>query len=243
ILTLYTPDHGKLHAIAKGVRRASSRRAGHLDLFSRVSVLVHQGRNLGVLSQAELVEHFPGLRTDLAASGLAHYVCELTDSFVPDGLANAKLYGQLAAVVRRLALDPSIILVRAFELALLDASGYRPELHHCVGCGQPITPGANVFSASLGGVLCPQCQTGDPSAPPISDGALKLMRNLQTSPAEVLKLESVDIRLIQETEARLQEYITYRLERRPRSVSVLQRVERTLHANTGVGAQSSPSEP
>jgi len=228
ILTLYTPDHGKLHAIAKGVRRSKSRSAGHLDLFSRTSVLIAQGRNLGVASQAQLLEHFDGLRTNLTASGYAHYVCELIDSFVPDGLANRVLYHQHVSTLRNLAAGQSILTVRAFELSLLDAAGYRPELHHCLGCGSEIVPGKNHFSVALGGVLCPDCVADDIGAKAISDPALKLLRNLQINPTQVLKLESVDTRVGREIETRLHEYISYRLERRPKSVSVLERIESRL---------------
>jgi len=228
ILTLYTPYHGKLRAIAKGVRRAKSRSAGHLDLFNRSELLVAQGRNLGVVSQPQMLERLDGLRNDLAATGFAHYVCELLDAFMPDGLANTALYGALTTTLQRLASAPSPLTVRAFELILLDAAGYRPELHHCLGCGRPVVPGENRFSVALGGIICPDCASEDHAAKPVTDHALKLLRNLQTNPEQILRLQSVDARLAREIESRLGEYIAYRLERRPKSVAVIERIETRL---------------
>jgi DNA repair protein RecO (recombination protein O) len=228
ILTLYTPERGKLHVIAKGVRRAKSHNAGHLELFNRCSLVVYAGRNLGVLGSAELVENFPQFRQNLEASGFAHYVCELIDLFVPEGLANPSLFETQLKTLRLLGQGSSFLVVRAFELALLDTSGYRPELRHCVGCGRAIQAGDNRLSNRLGGVLCNDCVGQDLDSQRISNTTLKLLRNLQRQPDRVLRLESVDAGVGRETETRLREYITYLLERHPKSVSVLQRVAETL---------------
>lgn len=224
IITLFTPEHGKIRAIAKGVRRSRSKSAGHLDLFTRCMVLVARGRNLDIVTQAQALEYFPAFRTDLAAAGYAHYLAELLDSFVPDDLPNAQLYALLQTSLRRLNEEPLPLGIRAFEVALLDLSGYRPELHTCLGCGKQIVPEENHFSSALGGVLCPACAGQDPAAMPISIPALKLLRHLQTGPERVLTLQSVDARLGREVESRIHEYLIYRLEKRPKSIGVLERM-------------------
>src|SRR5437588_93894 len=86
ILTLYTPNSGKLRAIAKGVRRTKSRMAGHLDLFTRSNMLVARGRQLDIVTQAETIESFRSMRDDLSRVSLAHYVAELVDSFTAEQL-------------------------------------------------------------------------------------------------------------------------------------------------------------
>lgn len=235
ILTLFTTSRGKLHAIAKGVRRAKSRSAGHLDLFTRSSVLIAQGRNLGIVSEAHMVEPFAGLRVDLRAAGTAHYACELVDSFLPDNLPNGGVYELLILTLRGLATDSSSLTIRHFEMRLLDVLGYRPELWYCVNCGSVIQPGPNRFSAATGGIICPNCHTADVKSSPISDPALKLLRNLQRSPGSVMRLRGVDERVNREIEARLGDYIAYRLEKRPKSVDVLARVEERLKGATRAG--------
>src|SRR5436305_15097079 len=92
ILTLFTPNAGKLRAVAKGVRRTKSRMAGHLDLFTRSSLLVARGRQLDIVTQAETLENFRAMREDLVRLSYGHYVSELLDSFSAEGLANEPLY-------------------------------------------------------------------------------------------------------------------------------------------------------
>src|SRR6266516_3377843 len=84
ILTLLTPEHGKVRAIAKGVRRTKSRKAGHLDLFTRSNLLLAHGRELDVLTQAEALETFRPVRENLWLSTCAHYVSELVDSLTAE---------------------------------------------------------------------------------------------------------------------------------------------------------------
>lgn len=227
ILTLYTAQTGKLRAIAKGVRRTKSRKAGHLDLLTRSNLLLARGRNLDIITQAETVENFRPMRDDLWRSSHGHYVAEMIDSFSVEDLANYPLYALGVSTLRRLATAPDIDLVtRAFELQLLGLTGYRPQLHRCLTCDNSIEPVANSFSSRLGGVLCPACTPSDAAAPRISVAALKVMRNLQTNEAAMLHIGALDEGVRGEVERRLQEYITYRLEARPRSIGFLDRLRR-----------------
>jgi DNA repair protein RecO (recombination protein O) len=226
ILTLFTPHLGKVAAIAKGVRRLRSRNAGHIELFTHCNLMLARGRNFDVITQAEGLEHFPGLRSDLMLSSYAHYVSELVEAFAPDRLPNIALYKMYLETLRRLSAGSGPFTVRAFEMDLMDLSGYMPELRSCLGCGSEIVPQVNRFSVSLGGILCPLCFQADPQAPDVSIMALKLLRNLQTDSRRVLALQSVDNRVAREIERRMREYITYRMERRPKSVAVLDTLEK-----------------
>lgn len=222
ILTLYTPQLGKLRAIAKGVRRTKSRKAGHLDLFTRTNLLVARGRQLDIVTQAETVESFAPMRTDLVRLSYAHYVAELVDAFTVEQLANYPAYATTVAALRRIAMaaDPALS-VRSFEVQLLGLMGYRPQLHRCLGCDTAIEPVSNRFSPKMGGILCPSCASEDQAARPISVQALKVLRNLQTNESAMLQLPEIPVEVGQEVEARLQEYIEYRLEKGPRSVRFL----------------------
>lgn len=238
ILTLYTAQSGKLRAIAKGVRRTKSRKAGHVDLLTRTNLLVARGRNLDIITQAETIEHFRPMRDDLWRLSHGHYIAELLDGFSVEDLANYPIYALSVATLRRLAAAPDVDLVtRSFELQLLSLSGYRPQLHRCLGCDSAIEPVANVFSSKLGGVLCPACSSQDSAAPSISVPALKAMRNLQTNEAAMLTIGTLDVGVQGEIERRLQEYITYRLEARPRSAGFLDRLRRE-----GVGTEALVTE-
>src|SRR5947209_5448766 len=95
VLTLYAPEHGKVRAIAKGVRRTKSRKAGHLDLFTRSSLLLATGRQFDIITQAETIETFRAVREDLWLSTCAHYVAELVDGFTAEQLPNYPVYALL----------------------------------------------------------------------------------------------------------------------------------------------------
>lgn len=225
ILTLYTPQAGKLRAIAKGVRRTKSRMSGHLDLFTRSTLLVARGRQLDIVTQADTVENFSGLRTDLWRASLAHYVAELVDAFTVEQLGNYPIFTLAAQAFRHLASSDSVDLgMRSFELQLLSMSGYRPQLHRCLHCDASIEPQTNHFSPRMGGVLCPGCASADSSAPRISVNALKLLRHLQTRDSGVLQGVRIEEEVRREVERRLQEYIVHRLEAQPRASGFLERL-------------------
>lgn len=225
ILTLYTPQLGKLRAIVKGVRKTKSRKAGHLDLFTRSNLLLARGRQLDIVTEAETIESFQPMRKDLGRSSQAHYVAELVDSFTAEGLANYSVYALTIQALRRLASAAKLNLVlRSFELRLLSLTGYRPQLQRCLCCDSPIQPQINHFSSKMGGVLCPDCSGVDPAAPSISVNALKILRNLQANEAALLQVDDVGETLQREVEKRMQEYIIYRLESRPKSLHVLDRL-------------------
>jgi DNA repair protein RecO (recombination protein O) len=223
ILTLYTPQLGKLRAVAKGVRRTKSRMGGHLDLFTRSNLLVARGRQLDIVTQAETIESFASMRTDLLRASYAHYVAELVDAFTVEQLANYPAYATTVAALRRIAeTENPALSVRSFEMQLLGLMGYRPQLHRCLNCDAPIEPVENRFSSRLGGVLCRMCAAEDTASRVISVPALKLMRNLQTNESAIVQLSGVPADISGEVEARLQEYIAYRLEKAPQSTRFLE---------------------
>ncbi|HZU11623.1 MAG TPA: DNA repair protein RecO [Chloroflexota bacterium] len=225
ILTLLTPHSGKMRAIAKGVRRTKSRMSGHLDLFTRSTLLIARGRQLDIVTQAETVENFRPMRGDLVRVSSAHYVAEILDEFSAENLPNYPLYALAIATLRQLGGDGDLDLtLRSFEMQSLAHTGYRPQLHRCLQCGTEIVPGQNRFSPKLGGILCPDCGMADSAAPPISVPALKLLRHLQTNPDGLRSLTSIPVVAKQEVEQRLQEYVTHRMEGRLRSVRFLEQV-------------------
>src|SRR5512143_4101073 len=84
LLVLYTREQGKVRAIAKGVRKITSRKAGHLEPFTHVKLQVSSGRDLMIVTQADTIEAFAPIREDLTLTGYAAYVIELLDRFIPD---------------------------------------------------------------------------------------------------------------------------------------------------------------
>ena len=154
LLSLFTREAGKLRSVAKGVRRLRSRKAGHLEPFTRVALMLARGRDLWIVTQAETVDAFQPLREDLVRTGYAAYVIELLDRFTYEEGENRPLYSLLVDTLGRVALEPDPFLsVRYYEMRLLDIVGFRPNLFHCVQCGNEIKAQDQFFSAEKGGVL------------------------------------------------------------------------------------------
>jgi DNA repair protein RecO (recombination protein O) len=227
ILTLYTPNLGKLSAVARGVRRPKSKLGGHLELFTHSSLMLARGQNLDTISQAETITSFMPLREDLWRSGLAFYAVELVHQFTAEHLENYLIYRLLLDTLHRLCqTQDGELALRYFELNLLTHLGYRPELHHCPDCGSPLEPTTNYFSVMSGGVLCPQCRVKDSMARRVSVNALKVMRFLQESDYQKASRLKLEAELSSELQGLTRQYIRYLLEREMKTVAWLDSLRR-----------------
>ena len=225
LLVMFTLEMGKLRAIAKGVRKPRSRKAGHLEPFTRVSLLLARGRDMMIVTQAETIAAHTPLREDLLLSTYASYVVELLDRFTYEEGENRALYRLLNDTLTRISSSTSPDLaVRYYEVRLLDLVGFRPQLFNCVVCGEKIQPENQYFSAELGGVLCPTCGKRTPGVRPISMLALKYLRHFQRSNYAEAARASLTDSLNREMENLMQHYLTYQLERGLNTPTLLRRV-------------------
>lgn len=227
ILTLFTTNHGKLDAVAKGVRRPTSKLAGHVEPLTYSTFLLAQGRELDIVTQAETLEPLTPLRENLERLGRGLYAAELVDRLTPDRQESYPLFRLLLETLRRLAARDDLDLVlRYFEVQVVGELGYRPQLDRCVSCETALEPTTNFWSPASGGVLCPACATDDPLARELSLGALKVLRLLQRSGFGDAARVRIAADLAQELERHLREYIRYVLERDLRSVAFLDTLRR-----------------
>ena len=156
ICVLFTPQHGRIEAVAKGLRRPTSRLAGHLEPLTQSALMLAVGRSLDVVTQAHTLDAYAPLHDDLDRLSRGLYVSELLDRFTDAAPNVSGLYRLLVATLAWLSLTSTVDLpVRWFELQLLTAEGYQPQLRRCVRCGRELEAEGNAFSASVGGVLCP----------------------------------------------------------------------------------------
>ncbi len=228
ILTVYSPDHGKLRLVAKGVRRVRSRKAGHLEPFTRVELMLARGRDLDVVTQAQAIDLYPRLRDDLARLGHAAYAVELLDRFTVEEGESRSLYRLLVETLERLAAgarQPASI-VRYYELRLLDLVGYRPELFRCLGCGSEVRPQDQYFSARVGGVVCPVCGPSRKDVQPVSLAALKVLRHYQRHGFEAATAPGLRPEVHAELERLMEGYVSYLLERKMNVPAFLRRIRR-----------------
>ena len=230
ILTIYTPQWGKLRAIAKGIRRPASKLRGHLELFTRVKLLVARGRSLDVVTGAETTEAFHGLRDEdpsaLERIGIAYYLVELLDQFTEENQENRALWELLNASLAALSdgVTPTTV-ARHYELRLLGYLGYQPNLDTCAACDEPLEPTENWYSVEAGGVLCPECRHEDPTADPLSVNGLKLLRLLAREDARTVAKIRFSDALATEIEALLRKSIRQIADREITSLTVLKSMQ------------------
>jgi DNA repair protein RecO (recombination protein O) len=215
LLTLYTRERGKLRAIAKGARKIRSRKAGHLEPFTRVTLQLARSHDLPIVTQADTLDAYLPIHENLVKTGQAAYIVELLDRFTyEDDTENHGIFRLLTEVLTRLEkeLDPWLA-IRYYEVRLLDLLGYRPHWFECANCGRDIKAEDQYFSAARGGVLCPACGRGLPGVWPISVEALKYLRHFQRSTFSEAQRARPGLEIQNEVESLLQRYITYLLER------------------------------
>ena len=230
IITLYTPGLGKLKAVAKGARRPKSKLGGHVELLTHSQLMLALGRNLDIITQAQTIDNFLPLKDDLERVSRGLYILELVDSFTAERIENRCLFDLLLDTLHQLsqASDGELVL-RYFELHLLDYLGYRPQLQRCASCGSTLQPVANFFSPSQGGVLCHDCGYQEPIARPLSLNALKVLRLWQNCNYATAFRVKMKPELSSELEQVMREYIKYLLERQLKSTAWLDRLKRETH--------------
>jgi len=226
LLWLFTREQGKIQAVAKGVRKPRSRKAGHLEPFTRVILLLASGRDLPIITQAEAKEAYLTLREDLVRMGYASYVIELLDRFTYEEGENIALFKLLSETLSRVSLETQpVFAVRYYEVRLLDLVGFRPQLLHCVNCGEEIQAEDQYFSFEKGGVICPKCGVKEPGTRPISVAALRILRHFQRSAYVEAQRARLSALVDQELETLMGQYLTYLLERGLNTPAFLQRVK------------------
>jgi DNA repair protein RecO (recombination protein O) len=228
MVTLFTPFHGKVDAIARGARKAVSTKTGHVELYTRADVLIAKGREIDMLSQVEMVEPFLALREDLMKSACASYVVELLDRFTySDDIDTHGLYRLLEETLTRLCGEDDVrLVVRFYELQLLDEVGFRPELQECVVTHDMLMPVDQFFSYGDRGVVSPEGAHHSAGLVPLPMTTLKLLRHLQRSPYKQVARLKVNDATHQDAERIMHGYIRYVLERQPQSVEFMRRVRR-----------------
>jgi DNA repair protein RecO (recombination protein O) len=221
---IYTREHGKLELLARGAQRLTSKLIGHLEPLTLVRVSVARGRSMDHVTEAEVVDAFPYVKSGYENSARGLYVAELIDGFSALSFANAELFSLAVHTLEALgaAPDPDLAL-RYFDLQLLGLSGFLPELYHCVECGEQLEPDRHRFAAGAGGTLCAQCGPPDVIVRPLSLPALKLLRLLhRTESVGALPELAVPPPLEREVREMLNITIQYWLDRRVRSQEFLQ---------------------
>lgn len=227
IITFLTRDRGKVRAVAKGVRRTKSKFGARLEPFSRVDVLLHDGKNLDIVQQAELLSAYGNDMTlDYGLWTIGQTMLETADRLTSEENVAAEsqyllLVGALRTLVSREHAAASVMdsyLLRALSLA-----GYSPSLDVCVMCGEP----GPFFNVSSGGAMCANHRAPGSVAP--RQETIALMRSLIAGEWEVI--DQAESTVAREVSGIVAAYVQWHLERGLRS---LEHIDRSQAHVTGL---------
>lgn len=234
ILTVFTREYGKLSAVAKGSRRPGSKLAGASEPFTYEKMFLSRGRELDILTQADIKESFPNVKADISSIAYAVYTLELTNSFIDERQPNPDLFDTLLSTMYVLesGVDPEIT-TRYFELHLLSILGYQPNFEVCLRCGKQLmalksrTTANNkiAFSPSLGGFVCKECDQQPGDAIKVSSAIISYIQALLRAEPHKLKEMRMPPGARRDLRNILKWHIRYRLEHELKSIDFINAID------------------
>ena len=230
ILTLITPDWGKIKVIAKGIRRPTSRIGGSLEPFAELQVALARGRTFEVVTQVVVDHAWLNLRDSLESAATAWYLAELADRSLEERTAAEPLYTLLKRAYGLLdaGMAPGRV-ARWYEMHLADELGMRPEVDRCAECDRMLeAEERHRWVPSVGGVLCDRCPGPSHDRAGLSLEGLKLLKAYQRLDIEAIAALRVAPSAEREVEAAMREFISHALDRQARSLAFLDEVRATV---------------
>jgi DNA repair protein RecO len=232
IVTFFSRERGKQSAVARGARKIQSKFGARLDFFSRVTLMLHVGKSLDVITAVQTVKSIWEELVDPDRFAAASYVAESIDTLCEPDLAVPELYDALCefqiALARRVDRDA---LLAAMDLRLLSALGFAPEFESCARCGatlgrRPLKGGRAHLSPQACGLLCDKCARelrADPKAAAAAGGLFSVsalefarLRALRETPLEAIDPQDKHGQLHRVTQA----FVEYQMGRRSRALAV-----------------------
>ncbi len=215
IITIITERHGKVRAVAKGVRKTKSKFGARLEPTSHVALQLYEGRELDIVTQAESLDHFKAIREDLDRLTRAVTMLEAVDQLSLEREPNPDLYRMLLGALRTVAARNSALVVAGFHWKILALEGFRPQVDGCVVCDTP--DGLVAFDPTEGGLLCGEHRRGTR----VSAEAVELLQQILGGRlAQALEAESSPA--THEVDNLATRVMEHHLERRLRSVGLLE---------------------
>jgi len=207
-------------AIAKGVRRPSSKLGPSLELYGHVDVLLAKGR--GELDVVAQVQRVPGYRIEGDVSRMAHaaLIAELAERVCEDRHPLDGVYELTVGALYELAHESDPRRASAwFLMSALDLLGYAPQLMACVSCSRPLAAKPAAFSAEAGGFLCDRCALPAMELVPLA--TIKVLRLMASGDLETYRRLKLDGAVMASLEGVLHSQLEYHMDRRLKSLAFL----------------------
>jgi DNA repair protein RecO (recombination protein O) len=220
VVTLLSRHHGQVRAVAKGVRRTTSRFGARLEPFTMVDLQLHRGRSLDIVTQAEtLAPYGERLVSDYPRYTAGQAMLETAQRLTEEGEPAVQQYLLLVGGLRTLAEgvhDASLVL-DAFLLRSLSVAGWAPSFVDCSRCGAPGPHRA--FAVAAGGSVCPSCRPPGSASP--APATLQLLAALLVG--DWVAADASEARHRREGSGLVAAYLQWHLERGVRSLRLVER--------------------
>jgi len=217
ILTIFTPDLGKITAISKGVRKIKSKMAGSLEPFNVVNLNLYHGQTFFTITGAQVTKSFENIAKNLQKTSKAFYLGELIDKFFEEQEKARGGFEIFLEALRYLDKNDDELVIRIFELKIIEESGFKPEIYHCVHCKGALISKKNYWDEIEGGIICSLCQKKFGHGKPISDDTIKLFRLIEKSDFGLARRLKINKEIRREAEEILGRYVESKLERAVKS--------------------------
>ncbi len=220
---MLTEHHGVVRAVAKGVRRTTSKFGARLDPFVHTSILFHKGRGLDTVNQAEIIESHSKLRDDYRCFIFGSAMLEMAWRSLHEDQQVPRLFEALELSLRALEGEESdhLLLLAAFELKVCGLIGYRPRLLECALCGAPLSGRTGYLSPGSGGAVCDGCSVTAVGTRRVSPETLKLAERLLREPMQEVASLRVPAELAREALGLSFDFTEFQLERGLKSHAVI----------------------
>lgn len=225
ILTILTERFGKIKAIAKGVRKSTSKLGGHLEPFMIVDFQLHEGKTFFTITGASIISEFPNLHAELPKMAKAYVAGELVDNFIHENEKSEVTFQILTQILELIENNEKNFLINAFALKLIETSGFQPEFYDCVHCKEKITEGENFWDNLEGGVICKNCAAGTGHGSKISNDFIKVLRFIEKNSFATIGKLKLEKDVEDEIDIVLGEYIRSILEKNLKSKKFLNDVK------------------
>jgi len=219
LVTLLSPDYGKLKVVARGARKPKSRLRGGIQAFTQTHLMLHTGRSLDIITGSETSKCFY-FREDLDKLTMVVYWADLLERILPEREANPAIYYLFLSLLYLLeSVDRNPEEIRAlnhlFELKLVCIAGYSPDLVSCIRCAEALSSreGRLWFNLEHGGIICNCCvQKSEMGILPVSRGTLALIRHWMSMEFQQFHRIKVSDYNLKELDRLLPAYLEYHLE-------------------------------
>lgn len=224
IVTIFTRDHGKVKASARGARRPRSRIVAGSQFLCYGRFILYKGKNLYSVNSCDVIESFYGIRNDLVKLTYASHMVELLNDVVQEDLpapSTLRLFLNTLHMLVNTGKQPELV-TRIFELRMMSLMGFTPEIYGCIECGGSFEDGGS-FDFERDGIICAGCQ-GSKSGLYLDKSAIKAMQHIIYSPMEKLFRFALASQSLSGLSRLMERYLEQKLEKNFKKLDYLKNI-------------------